>query len=474
MGEERVDADVEARQRGREASRGAIVRPRASRLHGHDRLLARHLRNEPGERAGIPEALQVEQHHARARVVRPVCEQVVARHVRPVARGHERRDAEVQAADVIEDGEAERPALREHADGSGRGPGGGEGGVERHGGIGVQHAHAVRSDQPHARAAHELDQLALELGPGRRRVGEARRDDDHAVDVGARAVADHVEHGRRGHGDDGQVDALPDRLHRRMAAQPGDGLGVRVHRVDRSGEAGTAQVVDQHRPDRAGRARRADDGDRPRRQDRAQAARRGGALALLRDGGVLVGLAGRKGDVEDPVGERALHAEAALGEDPEHAVVLAEDVGLELRDAAGAGDHDEVLEEQRAEPAALERVTDRERHLGAMRGDRRAVGHGIARGRDDALRVADPPRRHERAAGREVELRERFELLVGEALLHAKEAEVDGLGAELGEAARELRTVAGTDRADVHRRAVTQDAVDGVVLPGGRHGRRAS
>jgi len=32
--------------------------------------------------------------------------------------------------------------------------------------------------------------------------------------------------------------------------------------------------------------------DRPGRQDRAQAARRGGALALLRDGGVLVGLPG--------------------------------------------------------------------------------------------------------------------------------------------------------------------------------------
>jgi hypothetical protein len=182
-------------------------------------------------------------------------------------------------------------------------------------------------------------------------------------------------------------------------------------------------------------------------------------------------LFGGEGDVEDAVGERAPDPEPALGEDVEHPIVLAQHVGLELGDAVGAGEHDQVLEQQRAQATALERVPDREGHLGAVRGPRRVVRDGVAGGGDDALLVVEPERRHQRRTPNEVLLRELRELGLGESLLHAEEAEVDRFGAELGEAPRQLGAVVGADGADADRPPVAQNAVGGVVLPAAGHRR---
>ena len=95
--EERVDGDVEARQRRRVARRGARAGRRAARLDGDDRLAARDLGRDAGELARVPEALEVEDDHRGARVVGPVAEQIVARDVGLVADRDERRDADVRA-----------------------------------------------------------------------------------------------------------------------------------------------------------------------------------------------------------------------------------------------------------------------------------------------------------------------------------------------------------------------------------------
>ena len=69
--EQRVDGDVEARERRRVARRGARARGGAPRLDGDDRLAARDLRGDARELARVPEALEVEHDHLRCAGRRP-------------------------------------------------------------------------------------------------------------------------------------------------------------------------------------------------------------------------------------------------------------------------------------------------------------------------------------------------------------------------------------------------------------------
>ena len=102
---------------------GAGVRRRRARAHGRpagldrdDRLGASDPARDLAELARIAEALQVQQDHVGVRVLGPVLDQVVARHVGLVAHRNERREADVQLARVVEDGESECTALRRHRD----------------------------------------------------------------------------------------------------------------------------------------------------------------------------------------------------------------------------------------------------------------------------------------------------------------------------------------------------------------------
>ena len=109
--EEGIHGDVEAGQRGRVAGSGAAPCRGTSGLHGHDRLPARHLRSQSREPARVAEALEVEGDDRRARVVLPVGQKVVARHVGLVAHRNERGKPDVQLVGVVQDGQAERAAL---------------------------------------------------------------------------------------------------------------------------------------------------------------------------------------------------------------------------------------------------------------------------------------------------------------------------------------------------------------------------
>ena len=78
---------------------------------------------QPGELAGVAEALQVQQHDLGAGVGRPVLEQVVAADVGPVARRDEGGQADVAAARPLEQGDARaRRTGRRSRPARGRGP----------------------------------------------------------------------------------------------------------------------------------------------------------------------------------------------------------------------------------------------------------------------------------------------------------------------------------------------------------------
>src|SRR5581483_12428579 len=109
------------------------------------------------------------------RVVLPVLEQVVRRDVRLVADRDERREAEPALLRLLEQGDAERAALRREGGAARREGAAGEGGVEAH--ARACDAEAVRPDQARAVRAHEGEQLVLAALALAADLGEAGRDD---------------------------------------------------------------------------------------------------------------------------------------------------------------------------------------------------------------------------------------------------------------------------------------------------------
>jgi len=192
-------------------------------------------------------------------------------------------------------------------------------------------------------------------------------------------------------------------------------------------------------------------------------------MQLAREGALprALGLAGGKRDVHDAGLRRALDHEAGRREDLQHLVVLAEDVGLEVRDAARTCDRGQVLEEDGADPTTLMRIGDGERDLGRMPP---LVHDGVAPDADDVLLAMLEERRNERHAPVEVEARELVELGVREAPLGAEEAEVDRARAQAVEVIEEPLAVVRPDRADVDRAAVAEDGLGGVLTGVGDRG----
>ena len=85
---------------------------------------------------------------------------------------------------LVDQRDAERTRLRHEGDVAGHRFDGGEDRVHPHRGVGVGHAHAVRSDHAHAISPGRLDQAGLDgaaVGP---QFGESGADDDEASDVG--------------------------------------------------------------------------------------------------------------------------------------------------------------------------------------------------------------------------------------------------------------------------------------------------
>ena len=157
--------------------------------------------------------------------------------------------------------------------------------------------------------------------------------------------------------------------------------------------------------------------------------------------------------------ERAGHDQAARREHLEHAIVLAEHVGLELGDIVQSGDTEEMLEQNSPDPPALVLVGDRERRV---RRARRARDRGIPTDADDALLAALAECGNQRRPLDEVEPREAVELVVSEPPLCAEEAEVDRAGAQPLEVLDQALAVVRPDGANVDRSTVAEELFDRV------------
>src|SRR5262249_52291185 len=153
-----------------------------------------------------------------------------------------------------------------------------------------------------------------------------------------------------------------------------------------------------------------------------------------------------------------------------HLVVLAQHLRLELREPLRPRDGEQMLEEDRADAAALVRVGDRERDLSGVRP---LLDDRVAADADDPLLAVLEERGDERDAAIEVEARERVELLLGEPALGAEEAEVDRTRAQTVEVVEQTLAVVRADGADVDRAAVAKERLGGVLADVGDRARVA-
>ncbi len=423
----------------------------AATLHRHDRLAAGDTAGQPGELARVPERFEVQQDHVGVGVLVPVLDEVVAAHVGLVAHRHERRDAEPDLTGLGEQLDSEPTGLRRERDPAGNGRERREGGVEADVVAGVDDAHAVRADHPHAVRAGQLDELPLRRRRAGAQLREPGRDDHEPGHLLRHAVASDVEDVRGRHRDDHQVDLVGDVAHLRVGAHPGDRGGVRVDRVDGTGEVALEEVAEQRVTDRPRGAAGTHDRHRARREQPIDG-------TGLRD--VLTGLLhlhrrGRRRDgerhLDRPAVEMAFDLEARVGEDAEHLSIVGEGRRHEPADPELTGDGGEVLEQDRAESAPLLVVLDGEGHLGVGQ-----VGEPVeARHRDDVTaQLGD-----QREPSVVVEVGERLELAGGRRRDGGEEAEVQRLRGESLVQAEQRVGVLVSDRPQVHGAAVAEHHV---------------
>ena len=84
------------------------------------------------------------------------------------------------------------------------------------------------------------------------------------------AVVEHRGHRGAGHGDQRELDRLADRAQRRMTAPIEHAAVMRVDEVELALEIALEQVLDDDATERAGAARRPDEGDRRGHEQRTQ------------------------------------------------------------------------------------------------------------------------------------------------------------------------------------------------------------
>src|SRR5262249_20201279 len=181
-------------------------------------------------------------------------------------------------------------------------------------------------------------------------------------------------------------------------------------------QADSAQVVQDFGADPAALVVGADDRDRSRLEERPQ---RGRGCHLRTPSARRLEPRGRlqiERDVEDALLQPLRQGETRLQEHVHHCEVVAEHVRVERPEASVAPDLGEALEHPGAEAVALQRIGDREGHLGAvghfsgpvvagnpaqrraaLGDDQDVVGPAFRRGRHDPPRLFEPDaaRRHE-------------------------------------------------------------------------------
>ena len=164
--EERLHRRVAGGERRRVAGGSATASRRAPRFDGNDRFTPCDVRRETGKPAGIAKAFEVQHDDVCVWIVGPIGQHIITGHIRPVTYRYKRRQAHVEALDIVQHGEAERTALRQHANVAGRRQDrGGKCRIERDLGSGIEEAHAVGPHQTHAGGAYQGTQTLLRLTP---------------------------------------------------------------------------------------------------------------------------------------------------------------------------------------------------------------------------------------------------------------------------------------------------------------------
>ncbi len=337
-----------------------------------DRLGAPQPAREPGELAWVAERLQVHQDDVGVLVGLPVLQQVVAGDIGAAAGRDERRDADPAPGRLAQHGDAERTGLGEEPGPAGQRRERRERGVQRDGHVGVDDAEAVRPDHPHAVGARRGDDVALQGPAGGPLVGvaalaEPAAEDHQAAHAARGAVVHDLDDGGRGYGDHDEIERVGDVEHRPQRGHAADVARLGVDRVERAVEVAAQQVGEHRVADLARVVARADHCDRAGIEQPPDRVGLGALLALAHH---LVGHRGRvdrelQGDLA--VLEVALGLVPRLTEHPHHRGVLGEHDGDETFHAALATRGGQVLEQHRADTAALVVVGDDEGDLGLVR-----------------------------------------------------------------------------------------------------------
>ena len=226
--------------------------------------------------------------------------------------------------------------------------------------------------------------------------------------------------------------------------------GLAVDRVDGAVEPGRLDVAQEVVADRVLAPARPDDGDRVGEQHGVHAH---GLCAVFPREADRLGALGRldlEAERDHAVLEAAVDLVAGVGEDGHHLAVLGQDLGGELLDAGLPGDDGQVLEQHRADAAALVGVRDVEGHLGG--------------GRGDAVVPADPDDRvaHGRDQGDPVvvvDIGEAPHIAVAQLAQRREEAHVDRLVGLAGVEPADRLGVGWGDGPQVGHGAVPQDHV---------------
>ena len=220
-----------------------------------------------------------------------------------------------------------------------------------------------RARQPHARAPGGLHQ------PGFLRRRQASGDHRQRLDAAVSALPGHLHHACRRHRHHRQVGGLGQRGDRREARDALDAAAAAADRVQRAGEPGAADIKQDRPADRAGTAARADHHHRPGIQQRLQA---GHIRVPLPPGHRIQIGAGltegrnarhRYGQLNHAIVRPAPHREPRAGQQMQHGVVAGQHLGGEGPHAAGTGQRNQVLKQQRGDAALVHAVGDRKRDL---------------------------------------------------------------------------------------------------------------
>ena len=292
--------------------------------------------------------------------------QIVAGHVGLVPDRDEAGDADVEAPGVVEDCQPQRSALCRHGDATSGRRYRRKCRVQSDGGVAIEQAHAVWSDQTAAGSPNAVDERGLAGTTVFATLAEAGADHADRAHVLGDALVDGRQHVIRRDDDHRQIDRSGDVSDSRVGGDPVDLLRKGMDRHDGSGEAIGDEIVQDLRANFTALAIGADDRDGARCEERLHRRRGGGARS--RRGLVYEGISRRQGQghAVGAVLDACGHGKAGFTKYVEHALVVTEHVGIEGVDAVFTGDGGEPFEQPCANAVALQGIGHDECHFGTI------------------------------------------------------------------------------------------------------------